>query len=345
MDLRQLRYFVTVANCGSFTAAARQLCITQPALGLQVKQLERRLGTSLLARHSRGVTLTKAGTVLLPHADAILENIAQAEASLQAFKSDARAKLSAETTEIRLGVLPSTTRSIVPELMEACERTMLPSVRIGIQQGFDGDLLRAAEDKKLDMIFCYEPPGSSPLDVLPLYVDELILVGPPKMVRSQDGDVLFRDLPQFPLIMSRSRRGARALVEETAGAKGIELKIRYEVEAAGLKRELLRTERCCTIVSSAMFLGDLRNKVFGARRIVEPALSRKLCLVSSRDLPSDVLEFVQSTVRQIVERRHAERLIGWRRLPGEERRLPEPKLASAAKRRRAGRQLGVEATS
>jgi len=345
MDLRQLRYFVTVADCGSFTAAARQLRITQPALGLQVKQLESLLGVSLLARHSRGVMLTKAGAVLLWHARTILDHVAQAEASLQAFKNDARAKHAAEATEIRLGVLPSTTHSIVPELMEACERTMSPSVRIGIEQGFDRDLLQAVEDKKLDMIFCFDAQKSNQLDVLPLYIDDLVLVGPPDIVRMDDGDVAFRDLTCFPLIMSRVSRGARALVEETASAKGIALKIRYEVEAAGLKRELLRTGRCCTIVSSAMFLGDLRDNVFGARRIVAPLLSRKLCLAWSRDLPSEVVEFVQSTVRQIVERRHAEHLVGWRRLPGEERPLDEPTSASTVKRRRAGRQLRVEATT
>jgi LysR family nitrogen assimilation transcriptional regulator len=337
MELRQLRYFVAVAKCGSFTAAALQLRISQPALGLQVKQLENLLGIRLLARHSRGVTLTKAGSVLLWHAQSILEHVAQAEASLQAFNAPTKAR--AETTEIRLGALPSTTSSIVPELMDACERTMSPSVRIAIEQGFDRGLLQAVEDEKLEMAFCYDPPRSCQLDVLPLYLDELILVGPAKIVRPEDGDVLFRDLPQFPLIMSRSRQGARALVQQAASAKGVRLNIRYEVEAVGLKRELLRTERCCTIVSSAMFLGDLRTNVFVARRIVAPSLSRKLCLVSSRDLPSDVLEFVRSAIREIVERRHAEALVGWRRLPG------EVKQPSPAKRGRARRQLRVAATS
>jgi len=345
MDLRQLRYFVTVAKCGSFTAAARQLRISQPALGLQVKQLERQLATSLVARHSRGVTLTEAGVVLLPHADAILENVARAETSLQPFKSAAREKTSTVDTEIRFGALPSTTHSIIPELIDACERTMSPSVRIGVQQGFDCDLLQAARDKKFDMIFCYDPQKCHQLDVLPLYCDDLVLVGPSQIVRSEDGDVLFRDLPRFPLIMSRAHKGARALVEETASAKGVALKIRYEVEAAGLKRELLRTERCCTIVSSAMFLGDLRSEVFAARRIVAPSLSRILCLVSARDLPSDVVEFVQSTVRRIVEQRHGEHVVGWRRLPGEEHRLEALKATSVVRRKRAGRQLRVEATS
>src|SRR5215203_2903171 len=115
MDLRQIRYFVAVATSGSFTAASHSLRVSQPALGLQVKQLEEQLGVRLLDRHSRGVTLTKAGSVFHRHAVTILESLERAEAALFPFKGGQR-------TDVLIGVTPNTGRHIVPELLEACAR-------------------------------------------------------------------------------------------------------------------------------------------------------------------------------------------------------------------------------
>ena len=72
MHLRDLRYFLAVAEEGSITRAAQRLFVSQPALSKQLQALERQLGTSLLQRQPRGVTLTEAGLALLPHARAVL---------------------------------------------------------------------------------------------------------------------------------------------------------------------------------------------------------------------------------------------------------------------------------
>jgi LysR family nitrogen assimilation transcriptional regulator len=331
MDFRQLRYFATVAKSGSFTAASHILHISQPALGLQVKQLEDRLGTRLLARHSRGVTLTKAGSVFLNHATSILASVERAEASLVPFKTGRR-------TDILFGVTPSTGRTIIPELIEACGRTKAPSVRIVVQQGHSAELLEQTEAKALDMVFCYDRPRSKRLGSMPLYGEDLVIVGPPDLLGPK-GDVAFGDLPKFPLIMSGTQRGARAFVEQTAAEQGVDLSIRHEVEALGLKRELLLRNRCCTIVSYGLFLDDIQSGVFGARRIVAPTLSRDFFLVFRRDLPGAALDFILSSVRDIVERRHRESELGWRRLGGDmDRNRPaRPVAASKAMRSPAPR--------
>jgi len=313
MDLRQLRYFVTVARSGSFTAAARQLHISQPALGLQVKQLETQQATKLLVRHSRGVALTEAGHVFLKHACGILEQVQRAEASLDAFRPEPITRM-----ELRLGILPSTARSIMPDLIRVCDQTISPAVRISAQQNYDDVLLQELEKKNLDMVFCYERPMSNQVGVIPLYYDNLVLVGPKEVLEQDRADVKFADLPKFPLIMSRTQRGARALVEKAAHKHGIDLSIPYKVEAFTLKRDLLLTHGCCTIVTCALFLDDIENEKFGARRIVEPTLSRCLYLAFDPDLPSDVLQFMQKAIREIVELRHAtKKMLGWERITPE----------------------------
>jgi LysR family nitrogen assimilation transcriptional regulator len=324
MDLRQIRYFVTVAKSGSFTAASHILHVSQPALGLQVKQLEDSLGTRLLERHSRGVSLTKAGAVFLGHASGILDKVEHAEASLLPFRSG-------RSTEILFGVTPSTARTIVPELIEACSRNATLAVRIVVQQGHSAEMIEQAEAKGLDMVFGYDPPASDRLDSMPLYGEDLVLVGPPDLLGAEQGDVAFGDLPEFPLIMSGSQRGARAYLQQMAARHGVDLRIRFEIEAIGLKRELLLRNRCCTVVSAGLFLDDIQSGVFRARRIVAPTLSRDFFLIFRRDLPDEVLDFVRSTIRDIVERRHRENQLGWRRLSGVARTKPEPTMSIAAR--------------
>lgn len=73
MDFRHLRYFVAIAEEGSFTRAARRLFIAQPALSKQIHDLEEEIGVRLLVRSARGAALTVPGAELLEHARALLE--------------------------------------------------------------------------------------------------------------------------------------------------------------------------------------------------------------------------------------------------------------------------------
>jgi hypothetical protein len=120
-------------------------------------------------------------------------------------------------------------------------------------------------------------------------------------------------------------------VEQTAAEQGVDLSIRHEVEALGLKRELLLRNRCCTIVSHGLFLDDIQSGVFAARRIVAPTLSRDFLLVFRRDLPGAALDLVRSSVRDIVERRLSEGGLGWRRLDSDVGRKRSREIAATGK--------------
>ncbi|MDF3148982.1 LysR family transcriptional regulator, partial [Streptomyces sp. T21Q-yed] len=84
VHVRDLRYFTTVAEELHFTRAAERLYVSQPALSKQVRALERQLGVELFRRGPQGVSLTEAGTALLPHARRVLDAWAEGAAALEA---------------------------------------------------------------------------------------------------------------------------------------------------------------------------------------------------------------------------------------------------------------------
>jgi DNA-binding transcriptional LysR family regulator len=112
MELRHLRYFVTVAETGNISKAAQKLFIAQPPLSAQIKQLEEEIGVPLLVRLARGVTLTPAGQSFLSDAKAIL-------ARSQDAGTRARQLHELQTHTLRLGLMPSSTQSLLPGLLRA----------------------------------------------------------------------------------------------------------------------------------------------------------------------------------------------------------------------------------
>jgi DNA-binding transcriptional LysR family regulator len=124
LDPRRLLTFRAVAQAGSFSAAARELSLTQPAVSQQVAALERELGARLLHRGPGGLTLTEAGTVALDHANAVADRLALADAQLAELGDD-RGPLRVGGFPSALATLvPAAIASVVPQRVEAVEGTV-----------------------------------------------------------------------------------------------------------------------------------------------------------------------------------------------------------------------------
>jgi len=174
MDLRHLRYFVAVAEERHFTRAAERLGIKQPPLSLQIKQLERELGTPLFRRLTRGVELTEPGTLLLNEARQILEQVERTKANVQR-----RAR--GETGRIRVGFAGATYfQPRVPGLIQAF-RKRYPNVLLLPVQSNTPQLVEALRSGSVDVAFVRPPLGDGDgIAVHPLVEEPMRIVLPSK---------------------------------------------------------------------------------------------------------------------------------------------------------------------
>ncbi|SDW74837.1 LysR family transcriptional regulator [Roseicitreum antarcticum] len=281
MQLRQLRYLVEIADCGSQTDAARRLNMSQPALGLQIRALEDELGVALFVRRSRGMEPTSAGKDLIARARDILERVAQAQNALKAYASPSLHRL-------RLGAAPTPGALLIPGLLTSL--AIEKQIHIDLREGLSADLITQLQQGNIDMALCYDPNPHKDLRIEPLLHDDLVLIGPPGRIGTNASAIEFGDLGRFPLILDTPNQITRAVIDRLAQRENVSLQIKLELESVSMKREFLISMDCFSIVPLGLFRGAIDAGQFDWAQITTPPISRTLCLLSrSGMLQSDYL--------------------------------------------------------
>jgi DNA-binding transcriptional LysR family regulator len=213
MELRHLRYFVAIAEEGSFTRAAERLWIAQPGLSTQIRRLEAELGVRLLERHMRGVDLTVAGELFLERARAVLDAAECAAATGRDLEMG-------RVGSIRLGLATEAGWRHAPDVLEsfASER---PGVELTIIESHGGTLLRDLRDGRLDAVLMPSVFGSAELHMRALGREPwLVLAGASHRLAAFEGPIAADELADEDLIVTGHRDGLaydRAVIETLAG--------------------------------------------------------------------------------------------------------------------------------
>ena len=153
-DVKQLRVLRAVAEHGSFSAAADALSYTQPAISQQVAALEKRAGTTLVDRGSRGVRLTDAGQALVEHAEVVIARLAAAEAELEAIAGVRGGRL-------RLSSFPSAGASLLPPAVALFSKRY-PEVELSFVEEEPEDAVQMLRAAELEVALVFEFRGMSP---------------------------------------------------------------------------------------------------------------------------------------------------------------------------------------
>jgi len=300
MELRQLEYFIAIAEAGAFSRAAMRLAVPQPVLSRHIRALERELGTELYHRTGRGIVLTEAGRILEQHARGVLETTAGAKRAIGAIGS-------APAGKVTIGMPPSVgavlTATIVGQF-----RAQFPRVSLGVMEGFSGHVIEWLTTGRIDVAVLYNAPRTSMLAADPLVTDELFLLGPPgDPAGVGKGAVPGVRLAELPLILPSRPHGLRVLVDEFLGRVGVAPSVQVEIDAMASTLSLVEKGLGYTILSYSCVHPLIEAGRIRKWSIVEPTMTRTLVVATSTQRPvTKAARALVGFVRQQVDRLVAE---------------------------------------
>jgi LysR family nitrogen assimilation transcriptional regulator len=276
-ELRQVAYFVRVAELGSFTRAAAALDVAQSALSRHVVNLERHLGARLLHRTGRGVVLTEEGR--------------RALGGMQALLVDARA-LAAELTvgednlggTVSLGMLSSLTPVLLTPLLRAVH-DRFPRVKMCIREGLTHHLEEWLAAGTIDLAILY---GTRPVHAATdqvLISADLYLMGAPGERLTRRKSVPLAELAHLPMLLPAAPNRHRALIDKAFAERDIPLNVTFELDSIQTMKDLAGSGRNFTILPLHAAHREVSAGCLQAARIVEPSITRKVLLTHTTHHP------------------------------------------------------------
>lgn len=304
MDLRQLDYFVHVAELGSFTKAAAILDVAQPALSRQVRRLEIELRQTLLYRNGRGVVPTEAGKRLLAHGRGILNQFERARQEVDQARG-------APVGRIVVGVPHSIGQLIITPFATAF-RKAFPEAAICITEGLTVHLQEWLQSGRIDVAVLHDPMPVPSLEIEPLREDPLFLIERRRR-GGATGPVQVRTLADFPLVIPSRPHPMRMMIETRLASLGRKLSVAIEVDAVGGIVDLVSQGLGHAIVTQNALLIARDAARLSARRIVSPRLSSALVLATSAERPgTELMRRTCELIRQVLAEQLAASIGGTR---------------------------------
>lgn len=222
LELAPLRTLVAIARCGTVTAAARSLHLSQPAATHQIRQLEGRLGVALFERRGRTLALTEAGRLVVARAERVL-------GELGALRADLRALAGLEVGTVRVGGVPTAVLRLLPEPIAAF-RQEHPGVGFFVREGGSAVIREAVSAGELDLGVVTLPCADAALVAEPWLDDPIVIVGWPGAPLGRAPFSATR-LTGEPFIHGAPGSPVRSAVEAAFVAAGVEPRVVMELES------------------------------------------------------------------------------------------------------------------
>jgi DNA-binding transcriptional LysR family regulator len=251
--------FRAVAEEGTFTRAAERLHVSQSAVSRQLQLLEEELGTLLLHRTGRGVTLTAPGELLLTTANRINRDLQDVVSQIAATQQLQRGVL-------KLGAGMTVCLYILPKLLKKI-RSMYKNLDLSVVAGSSDDILRMVRSNQLDLALLTLPIVAADLEIKPVLKEEMVVVTARGHALSRQRAVDARALGRHPMVLFESGSNTRHVLDEFFREQQIPVNVVMETENVEILKAMVANGLGVTIIPYAAIAGDLRGGRFGWARI------------------------------------------------------------------------------
>lgn len=250
MDSRKLKYFLEVADAGTFTKAAERLFVAQPAVSKTIQKLEEDLQLTLFDRGEKKAVLTPEGRVLMKHAHLILGKLEDAAREMNELHG-------LERGEITIGLPSMFEIAYFPPMLKQF-RSVYPGLKINVVEEGTVEIRHLIEQKKVDLGVIAYNPQEQELDVSLLLTDELVACFPASHPLAGRSSITLTEFLHEELILFREGYFQRQLLEEASEAAGLPLNITFSTNQLALINRLVVDGLGITLFLRMVAAGDPR---------------------------------------------------------------------------------------
>jgi DNA-binding transcriptional LysR family regulator len=300
MELRQLRYFASVARQGSFTRAADELHVAQSAVSQQVRRLEAELGVELFARTTRRVEMTEAGEITLARASRVLAEVEALGSELDELSGLVRGHLTVG------GMLPAGGIDL-PELLLRFNK-LHPNVELGLREGTAPVVAQQVQRDEIDVAIAMFEPDDVPAGLAYRRLgEEALVVGmAPDDKLSSRRRVRLSDLEGRSFVAFRENAAVRATVDEALRSASVAVRIAFETNDLAMMRAVVARGLGIAIVPETVAATTGPDLAW---RPLTPGLRRTVALLwrEARRQPPAAAAFIAFVERVVAQRAQAAR--------------------------------------
>jgi LysR family hydrogen peroxide-inducible transcriptional activator len=290
MDLRQIRALVAVADHQSFSAAARSLHTVQSNVSTHIARLERELRATLVDRATG--KLTHEG-------EAVVTRARRIEEELDAITADISSMVGEIAGTVRVGVIGTTARWLVPHLLERAE-TDYPKLRIIIVDATTTSLVPQVVEGRLDAALVNLPVSNPDIETDPVFEEDRIVVAPRTHPIAAAEDITLAELVQHPLLLPPRGTTFRDSADAEAAARGLDFRIHAEVDGVRLLASLAFQGFGAALLPASAAPGHLVDSAWKRVQVTDLARRSVGLVTNRRSSPAAPARVVRQMIRETV---------------------------------------------
>ena len=277
VTLRQLRLFEAVASHLSYSRAAEQMNISQPAVSMQVQQMETDIGLPLLIRQGKKVSLSPAGTEILRQARRILNQVRTAEEVVAAMHESQ----SAGGGLLHLGVVP-TAHYFAPKLLMAFAQ-QVPGAKFRLTVDRRDTILRMLQEHELDLAIGGYPPSEADVEAESFAQHPHCIVAAARHPLANRRGIHWNDLKDEPFIFREPQSATRLFFEHLLQAQSLQVRVSMELSGNETIKQAVMAGMGISFLSAHTFQIELESKRLAVLHLQDMPKMLDWCLLHRRD--------------------------------------------------------------